>query len=455
MNKRTIILVDPIRTGKQFVEYARSVGCETLAVYTLPERILIANNLINRVSLGHPALFATETDRIIDHVNRRRLNVVGVIPCSEPGVVLAAQLAQQLDLPGNAVETITCSRNKWLMRQELKKRKFRTPNFTRCRNNADIHRFLHDNHFPCVIKAPAGAGTDQVFVCNTRSDVEQKLAIILGKTNLFGCRNEYALLESYIRGQEYVVNLFAHDGVVTVTDIWSYRKRNTPDASFLYEDIILEDLSVLDEETIASVIAISRTFGLTNGSIHAEIKVEENGDATLIEIGARIAGGDLPVLVRDASNFDHFRENIGAFTDVPVQHIHDVRFHSHCQVVFCHCEQRGMVRGIHGLDNIAELPSYTGHHLNCGIGRIVTPTRDLQNMPLMVTLRHPSRKQVAKDAEQVRKHFILTVDEHRYRGHDAESADNQMQIPESLPDSGQRARPRRYLRSADPVYCGC
>src|SRR5205085_6786155 len=117
--------------------------------------------------------------------------------------------------------------------------------------------------FPLVLKTPKGAGTNLVRISSSLDDAMRAFDEIRSTPDLFGQRTDTVVVEEYIGGDEYVVNLF-HDGAeIHVVDTWKYFKIDTQRARSQYRTILLwEEESESMTALHAYAIRASRAVGL-------------------------------------------------------------------------------------------------------------------------------------------------------------------------------------------------
>ena len=77
--------------------------------------------------------------------------------------------------------------------------------------------------YPVVVKTPRGMSTMDVYVCNNEEEAVNHTADIVRSVGPDGRRTQYALLEEFIGGEEFAINLLASPTTprgVQVTDVW-------------------------------------------------------------------------------------------------------------------------------------------------------------------------------------------------------------------------------------------
>ena len=123
-------------------------------------------------------------------------------------------------------------------------------------------------------------------------EVQKAFGNIIGKVNGLGLVNKSVLVQEYLEGQEYVVDMVSRDGVHKVVGIWAYDRRPANGANFVLHG---QRLMTADEEHCQELIEYQKkvitALGIKNGPTHGEVKWFQ-GEPVLVEVGARCHGGD-------------------------------------------------------------------------------------------------------------------------------------------------------------------
>lgn len=217
------------------------------------------------------------------------LNVLAVIPGIEPCVGLADLLAEKFDTPRNELSLSEARRNKFYMHKTLRKTGIRSADQILTRSLSDIYSFLH-KHNKIVIKPVSSAFTDNVFYCTSQEEAEFAFNRIIDTENYIGDLNEFVLVQEYIKGKQFIVNTMSFEAKHFVTDIWE-EVRLTDDKPS--DDIYADFMSNKDPRFKILknyVFKVLTALGINIGPAHAEVRLDEQEAACLIEIGARLPG---------------------------------------------------------------------------------------------------------------------------------------------------------------------
>ena len=226
-NVDSVILVDPIGTGEPFKACARDMGLPVLSVMTVTSALTDRMASVAPRSVDDDTIHATAVDEVLHAVQDRNLKVRAVVPATEPGVDLAESLSSQLGLTGNT-RWPRARRDKSKMRERLQAAGLSCPHFTRARTAAEVASFMNEHGLPIVIKTPAGAGGSQVFICRDAESALPQFEVGMRSRDIFGQLPEFLLVEEFIPGREFGVNIFVQDRHLSLVDVWEYRRVETP-----------------------------------------------------------------------------------------------------------------------------------------------------------------------------------------------------------------------------------
>jgi biotin carboxylase len=331
--------------------------------------------------------------------------LVGVIPWDEMGVEIGAELSARLDLGWNPPRVIERFRNKYAMKTYLRTHAAVRVNASRlARNAADALAFARAlGRWPIVVKPATGAGSTGVFFVHDEAE-------LLARANeVLALGYDEVLLEEYVGGREFVVNgmVDANERFLP-TDVWLYDKRSSHGIDNLYFETRKVDAGEEVFWELANyAAAVLEALGVRRAPVHMELKLDEQGPC-LIEVGARLAGGNQPLLasrLHGRSLFElaacHYlaelplrRDDIdyGRYDELQARIVSGVQTH-----------EIRRVRAVHGLDAVRALPSFHDVGFVRPAGVRLAQTRDLSTKSYEIYLVHPDPAQIAHDAREVRR----------------------------------------------------
>jgi carbamoylphosphate synthase large subunit len=277
--------------AKGFVDAARRLGV----------RVTVGSNhrsTLQAFSAG--GMLALEFDPVEEAVARiveyaRRHPVSAVIGTDEETTVMAAAAAAALSLRHNTVESAAAAHDKYLMRRALAAAGLKSPGFALFTAGDEPRRAASGLGFPCVVKPRNLCGSRGVIRVNSAAQLTAACRRTASIIERYGVGKSgpasQLLVESYIPGREVSVEGLLHDGDLIVLALFD--KPDPLEGPFFEETIFvtpsrlaLDQQELLSEEARRAASAI----GLTEGPVHAELRINADG-AWIIEIASRSIGG--------------------------------------------------------------------------------------------------------------------------------------------------------------------
>lgn len=213
----------------------------------------------------------------------------GVIhPCSEVAMNVMGRINDELHLSGISKEMAIRATNKHLMREAFEKYGAPSPKSILTRDEEDAW-LLFNNDFDtnAILKPSRNSGSRGI--AKVVKGISKKDFVVLYRRALDESRDHQVLIEQFIEGPEFSVEVIVWQGVphvLAVTD------KKTTEAPYFVElghnqpSLYSEDVQ---QKLKDGAIAGCKALGLTNCAAHCELKVQ-NGEAYLMEIGARMGG---------------------------------------------------------------------------------------------------------------------------------------------------------------------
>jgi biotin carboxylase len=293
--KKFIIIVDAYGPAKNYIPYFNQKGVNCIHMQSTIEPI----SALSQFTPSDYVLNIIHENNIDDTLKKikhaeKDLNgkVVGVIAGIEPGVILADLLSERMQLISNGTHLSSARRDKYLMADELHKKGVVVPDFFKSNKIDDVISWVEKrNTFPVVVKPLNSAGSDGVYICESIQDVINAFNYNIDKNNILGKMNEYVLVQSFLKGREYIVNTVSCSGHHFISDMWISTKKLLDGHGFIYdkEEIISPDTDVARQIT-SYCYSVLDALDIKFGPAHIELMMTDTGPI-LIEIGARMGGG--------------------------------------------------------------------------------------------------------------------------------------------------------------------
>lgn len=229
------------------------------------------------------------------------MNICSVVATDDATLEIAATVAEKNGISHNSVESARISRRKDYARECQRANGLPTPWFLRLDLALPLSAQIQAVKYPCVVKPISMSASRGVIRVDNRVELVTAIRriekFVNAKADGSGAR--YLLLESFISGIEIAVEGLMSDGDLQILTVF-----DKPDVSQgpYFEETIYVAPTRLSDEAILSVTAqiqqVCKVYGLRQGPIHAECRINEKG-IWILEIGARTIGGLCARLFRD------------------------------------------------------------------------------------------------------------------------------------------------------------
>ncbi len=279
---------------KDFLAAGRRLGVE-VAVGSNRDSVLapLADGRTTRVEFA-------DAGRAVDQIARyaARYPLAGIVGVDEGTTTIAATASDRLGLPHNHPAAVAASANKYRFRQVLTEAGLPQP-VARLFAAADdpLATARQINNYPVVLKPlqlSGGRGVIRADDAQAFARAFERIRTILAETSEdtgLGAK-PYLLAEEYLPGGEVALEGLLIGGRLHVLALFD---KPDPMHGPTFEETILVTPSRLPEATQRLVVerteAAIRALGLTEGPVHAELRLSKDQGPVPIEIAARSIGG--------------------------------------------------------------------------------------------------------------------------------------------------------------------
>jgi biotin carboxylase len=290
-----VLLLLPTTTYRapDFLEAARRLGVDVTVASEEPST-LEAWNPEGLLSLDfrEPAASARKVAELA-----KRLPIDAVLGVDDDTTVAAAAISREIGLPGHPPEAAAVARDKALLRRALTAAGVPTPRARTFPLDRGPSGPAADVPYPCVLKPTFLAASRGVIRADDPASFRRawdRIAAILREPDVLAKGRDSAreiLVEEFVPGVEVAVEGLLRDRHLEVLAVFD--KPDPLDGPF-FEETIYVTPSRLPRAALEAVHAVTsqacRAIGLSDGPIHAEVRVNERG-AHVIEVAARSIGG--------------------------------------------------------------------------------------------------------------------------------------------------------------------
>ena len=293
MRGQTVLFVGAGRHQRRAILRARELGLRVVAVDRNPEAPGLAE-----ADAAEVVDFA-DVDAVAEVGARHRVD--GVLTVSaDRAVPVVAGVAERLGLPGTGANVAHRMTHKVAMRRALAEAGVPQPAFAAVRTLAEARAALATAGVPAVLKPADSGGQRAVFRVESADDVDRHLHAALAESP-----TGEAIVESFRDGLELNGIVLARGGAARVLTL-SDRLR-PPGIGFGVGWIHVYPASLFGDRLARAERVAERAveaLGLRDGIAFPQLIADDEGGVAVVEVAARIPGGQMADLVRHAVGVD-------------------------------------------------------------------------------------------------------------------------------------------------------
>jgi biotin carboxylase len=398
-----VVVVLPTETyrASDFVEAARAMGIE-LTVASESALPLLASDRQVRIDCADPAGSA---ERVADIAATTPIDAI--VAADDAGVEIAARASELIGLPSSPVAAVRATLDKSLMRQRLERAELPQPAFEIV-DESTVAAAAERIGFPVVAKPR----TRRASVGVMRADDHQSLAeaaALAARHQSEDDGTERFLVERFVSGPEVSLEGLLWDGRLETLAIFD--KPDQPDGPFFPETILVTPTSLASEvvaEIERTVAVATHALGLTQGPVHAELRIED-GVPVVLEIAGRTIGGLcgrslMFGLMGDSLESLVLRQALGA------RKRGSRRLPGASGVMMIPVPAAGTLTSVEGVESAKSVPDVTSIEISIPVGAQIEPTPDGDRYLGFIFARSTEPSEVVAALRKAHAHLDITVD---------------------------------------------
>ena len=218
----------------------------------------------------------------------------GIVAVGDQPAMVAARIAERLKLRFHPTEAVRAANDKYATRE-----RFRAAGM-----NVPTYGFDAPSSYPCVLKPLHLSASRGVIRANTPQEFAEARARIRKMTG-----EVPVLVEDFIPGREFTLEGIVTEGRLQTLAVFD--KPDPLDGPFFEETIYLTPSREPVEAIQNAAQRAVRALGLTDGPVHAEMRVNERG-VWMLEAAARPIGGLCSRVLRFRGADDRFVSSASA-----------------------------------------------------------------------------------------------------------------------------------------------
>jgi biotin carboxylase len=306
----------------------------------------------------------------------RSYPIAAVVPVDDATTVVGAAIGQALGLRANPIAAVSATRNKLVMREALRRAGVPQPGFAAFGVEEDPAAVALRVSYPCVLKPLVLAASRGVIRADTPAELVAawaRIAAVLALPEIreLGDGASKILVESFVPGIEVAL-----EGMLTAGQLQTlalFDKPDPLDGPYFEETIYVTPsrLPAARQGAVADCAArAARALGLTDGPLHAELRINDAGP-WLIELAARSIGGLCARTLRFGTGMTLEEIILRHALGWPIASLERER--PAAGVMMIPIPRGGILHGVDGLDQARAVPGIEGITISMHTGQRVVP----------------------------------------------------------------------------------
>ena len=294
---KKLLMLGGARSQIPAIVRAKELGYYTITCDYLPD------NPGHMYSDKYENISTIDKEKILKFALEEKID--GIIAyASDPSAPSAAYVCDKLKLSGASYNITKIFCEKDLFRKYQKEHGFLTPWFFSITDINELENVKARIMFPCVVKPVDSSGSKGVKVVSSKNDL-----IVSVKNAMRFSRCKRVIIEEYIETSHCQLH---GDGIVTngkliFLEFGDQRFRNSVPIGSSFPSQVDQDIV---DQAIKEVSKLIKLSGFKCGGINVEVRISNQNEIYIIEIGPRTGGNYIPQLMELATGYDEMTASL-------------------------------------------------------------------------------------------------------------------------------------------------
>ncbi|MCA9192649.1 MAG: ATP-grasp domain-containing protein [Planctomycetales bacterium] len=396
-SQKTIALVDPFSSGSQLAHAAAARGFDSWMVQSTREIPPMYRSSYFPQHFKNTIIFDGDFESICNSL--RAENIQCVVAGCESGVELSDHISEYMGLISNGTQLTQARRNKLLMSEVLRSSQISIPETRSFKDWLHVEKYLLQRSYPVVIKPLRSSGSDGVHLCTDLTTARTAFNKIIGQPDVYGYINREVLIQEFVSGTEFAVDTVSRDGQHQVAAFWRYHK-TLDQRTYVGCDAmeLLPYCPSLHRSLFPYICRVLDALGIRHGPAHCEVVNSSNGPV-IIEVGARLNGGNNPLLSSYCGGRSQIELTLDAYLDATnflLQIDRPYETLRHAIRVMLIPPTPGRLKSLPNFDYLQKLESFLQYRFSA------MPGQRLSRVAGWVVLVHADREVIESDMQRIR-----------------------------------------------------
>ncbi len=332
---KRLMLLGGNRYQLPVIKAAHELGCHVITCDYLPD------NIAHKYSDEYCNVSIINKEAVLKKAIELKIDGIMSFGC-DPGVVTAAYVAEQLNLPSaGSYKSISILQNKGLFRQFLKDNGFNVPT---AKHFQDIETAINEAdmfHWPVIVKPTDSAGSKGVTRVDNVKDLRKAIEHALDKS----FRKEF-IVEDYLEkvGCSSDTDSFSVNGTLAFVSFNAQRfdlasKNPYVPAAYSWPSTITKERQ---DELRGELQRLIRLLGLRSSVYNVETRECVDGKTYIMECSPRGGGNRLSEVLRYATGVDLIKGAVQAALGEKITNIEQKPYNGYWAEIILHSDQTGI-----------------------------------------------------------------------------------------------------------------
>ena len=335
--QKKLMLLGGLRYLLPVIEAAHRHGIHVITVDYLPD------NIAHKYSDEYHNVSIIDKEAVL--ALAQELQIDGIMSFAvDPGVVSAAYVAEQMDLPFQCSYEAACIlQNKSRFRKFLADNGFNVPNARGYCENDDALKDIGYFNWPVIVKPVDSAGSKGVTRVDDPADLPAAIAHALDCSP-----SRHFIIEDFLEkaGPSMGDECFVVDGKLLYNAFYDQFFDNeavnpyAPSGEFWPSAMSQEH----EQEFKRDLQRLFDLLHITTGMFNVECRVCTDGKAYLMEVSPRAGGNRLAEILNYAADVDIIDAEVCASVGLPLPDVHEPNYNGYYAINVLHSERDGMFK---------------------------------------------------------------------------------------------------------------
>jgi biotin carboxylase len=304
IKKKKLLLLGALKYLIPVIESAQNLNVHVITCDNNPQ------NIAHKFSDEQWYISILEKNAILDKC--KIVGIDGIMSFAvDPGVLTAAFISENLDIPGVSLEAAYILQNKDRFREFLRQNGFNAPQSVRITDTENLNNKVSGLRFPLFVKPADSAGSKGVSRIDNIFEIES--SVINAMKYSFSAT---VIIEEYIDldGYQSDSDCFALDGKLVFSSFSSQffdTKSKNPfvPCAFAWPSKFGDDIKKMFHCELQRLITL---LGIETSIFNVEVRVSRSGTPFIMEVSPRGGGNRLSEMLRHAYGVDLISASVSA-----------------------------------------------------------------------------------------------------------------------------------------------